>query len=55
MFAESPNAERYKAKDLTKAMERLFADGSLRMEAYGRSGDARKRIVRVMGEAADER
>lgn len=53
-FAKSPNAERYTVKDLAAAMERLFADGKLRMEVSGRPSDQRRRMVRVIGEASDE-
>jgi RecA-family ATPase len=53
-FAASPNAERYSQRDLAAAMERLFADGQIRMDLYGRPGDQRRRMVRVIGEARDE-
>jgi RecA-family ATPase len=53
-FAASPNAERYSQRDLATAMERLFAEGGIRMEQYGRKGDKRSRIVRVVKEAGDE-
>ena len=46
-FAASPNAERYNQRDLTAAMERLFTEGEIRMEQYGRKGDPRSCIVRV--------
>src|SRR5262249_37519622 len=55
VFAASPNAERYSKRDLEKAMERLFADGHLRMEEYGRRGDPRRRLVHVTNEPSDER
>jgi hypothetical protein len=35
-------------------MERLFAEGGIRMEQYGRKSDKRSRIVRVVKEAGDE-
>jgi hypothetical protein len=53
-FAASPNAERYSQKDLAAAMERLFAEGEIRMEQYGRKGDPRSRIVRMVKEVGDE-
>ena len=53
VFAVSPNAERYTAKDFAAAMERLFANRRIRMEPYGRKSDERKRIVRVV-DAGDE-
>lgn len=54
VFATSPSAEKYKSADLTKAMSRLFADGIIRMQTYGRTGDARQCVVRVRMEASRE-
>jgi hypothetical protein len=53
-FAASPNAERYSQKELAKAMERLFAAGELRMERYGRAGDERRRMVRIIKSTGNE-
>ena len=53
VFAASPNAERYRQRDLAVAMERLFADGQIRMDVYGRAGDQRRRMVRVIEGAGD--
>jgi RecA-family ATPase len=53
-FAASPNADRYSQKELAAAMERLFAAGDLRMEQYGRKGDPRSRIARVVREAGGD-
>jgi RecA-family ATPase len=53
-FAAAPDAERYSKKDLAAAMERLFAAGEIRMEEYGRAGDQRRRMVRVVRETGDE-
>jgi len=53
-FAASPNAERYSQKDLAAAMERLFIAGKIRMELYGRAGDQRRRMARVIKSAGDE-
>jgi len=53
-FAASPNAERYNQKDFARAMERLFAEGQIKMEVYGRPSDQRRRMVRVVNEASDE-
>lgn len=39
-------SERFKKTDLRAAMERLFADGRIRMETYGREHDQRRRIMR---------
>jgi hypothetical protein len=50
----SPNAEGYSQKEMAAAMERLFADGKIRMDLYGRPGDQRQRMVRVVGENCDE-
>jgi RecA-family ATPase len=54
LFAASPNAERYSQRELASAMERLFANGQIRMDLYGRPGDHRRRMVRVIGEASGE-
>jgi RecA-family ATPase len=54
VFASSPKAERYSQKEMAAAMERLFADGKIRMDLYGRPSDQRQRIVRVANEASDE-
>lgn len=48
MFANSPKAERYNQREFAAAMERLFTAGEIRMEQYGRKGDSRSRIVRVV-------
>jgi RecA-family ATPase len=53
-FAASPNAKRYTVKDLAAAMERLFARNHIRMDAYGRLGDQRRRMVRVITEVGNE-
>jgi hypothetical protein len=46
VLATSPKAERYTAKELAAAMERLFANDKIHMEVYGRPGDQRRRLVR---------
>jgi RecA-family ATPase len=53
MFAASPNAERYSQKDFAGAMERLFAADDIQMQVYGRAGDQRRRMVRVVKEARE--
>jgi len=53
-FAASPNAEGYSQKDLAAAMEHLFTAGEIVMEQYGRKGDPRRRMVRVVREAGNE-
>ena len=54
-FAGRPDCQDLSARDLAAAMERLFADGRLRMEEYGRAGGAGgrkpRRLVAVDGGA----
>ena len=40
----------FKRHDLASAMERLFSDGKIRCEDYGRPGDTRRRIVKTQQE-----
>jgi RecA-family ATPase len=47
VFAHRPDAEGHAARDFERAMQALFIARRIRMEGYGRSGDARQRIVRV--------
>jgi RecA-family ATPase len=46
MFAKRPDAQGYKLREFEGAMINLFAKRMIRLEAYGRPGDARQRIVR---------
>jgi RecA-family ATPase len=46
MFARRPDREGLSKQDFSRAMESLFAAGTIINENYGRSGDERKRIVR---------
>jgi RecA-family ATPase len=47
VFAKRPDAAGMQAKDFDRAMHALFASAQIRMEDYGRAGDARQRIARV--------
>ena len=51
-MAKQPDAQGYKAREFEGAMARLFADRKIRLVTYGRTGDARQRIVRETGETA---
>lgn len=46
LFARMPGAEGYTRTEFVAAMERLFAAGTIIMEAHGRSGDPRRRLSR---------
>jgi hypothetical protein len=45
-FAASPRSERHTSKDFAVAMERLFAEGVIGVEPYGRKSDERSHIIR---------
>ena len=47
LFAKRPDRQGFTKPDFAKAMERLFADGKIRVEEYGREHDRRRRIVAV--------
>ena len=47
LFAKQPGREGFNKADFCKAMERLFSDGKIRVEEYGREHDKRRRIVAV--------
>jgi RecA-family ATPase len=47
LFATRPDRERYGKPDLERAMQALFAGGSIINVPYGRKGDERYRIARV--------
>jgi len=53
-FARSPHRRGYGRADLARAMEALFAAGTITQANYGRTGDQRTKIVRVVtpGEVA---
>jgi RecA-family ATPase len=46
MFAKLPDRDGCTKKEFVVAMETLFAAGAIKMEAYGRASDERRRIVR---------
>ena len=46
-FAKNPNRQGFTRKDFEFSMERLFADGQILIEEYGRKSDMRRRIVTV--------
>ncbi len=48
-FSKRPGREGFNKADFAKAMERLFSDGKIRVEEYGREHDKRRRIVAVNG------
>ena len=47
VILKTPHGKGFKLYDLVGAMERLFADGKICMEKYGRAADQRRQIVRV--------
>ena len=47
IFAKHPGRKGFTRKDFEFSMERLFADGRIRIEEYGRKSDMRRRIVSV--------
>lgn len=47
LFAKGPDREGFNKVDFNKAMERLFADGKIKVESYGRPGDNHRHIVAV--------
>ena len=51
LFAKRPGREGFNKGDFAGAMERLFSDGKIRVEEYGREHDNRKRIVAVSVDA----
>ena len=50
----TPHGKGFKVHQLAGAMERLFADGKICMNDYGRPSDRRRRIVRNQQETGDE-
>ena len=46
-MAAMEGREGFEASDLRRAMERLFEDGRIALEKYGRQGDPRQRIAVV--------
>ena len=53
VFAKRPDACGYRVFELDAAMSSLMAAGRIRLEDYGRKGDARRRIVAVPGDGLD--
>ncbi len=51
-ISRTPQAKGFNVRQLEAAMERLFAEGMIRVEEYGRTGDHRRRVVRT--EAPEE-
>jgi RecA-family ATPase len=51
-FARRPERARYRIGDFEHAMQRLFANGTISNEPYGRKNDERYRIVRRRIEGA---
>lgn len=49
LFAKGPGREGFNKLEFVKAMERLFADGKIKVEPYGRPGDSRQHIVAISG------
>ena len=47
VIKKTPHGKGFKLNDLVGAMERLFSDGKIRMQDYGRQSALRHRIVRV--------
>lgn len=54
LISKTPQARGFRPQELTAAMERLFADGKIRVEEYGRSGDTRRRLVLTPREENEE-
>jgi RecA-family ATPase len=48
VFAKRPDDEGYSQNDFDLAMSRLFAERRIELHEYGRKGDARQEIVRVV-------
>ena len=55
-ISRTPQAKGYRIHQLAAAMERLFAEGKICVEEYGRTSDPRKRVARTEAqeEADDE-
>jgi len=47
VFSRAPDRAGFGRKDFEQAMAALFAAGRIKMETYGRTGDARQQVVRV--------
>jgi RecA-family ATPase len=47
VFSQRPDAVGHSTRDFERAMQALFIARRIRMEGYGRPGDARQRIVRT--------
>ena len=47
LFVSWPERDGFTEIEFKAAMERLFADGRIRVETYGRKHDERQRIVAV--------
>jgi RecA-family ATPase len=54
LFSKSPHREGYSKKDFVAALERLFSDGRIVVETYGRPGDQHRHIVRAKASEASE-
>ena len=54
LFAKRPERQGFNKADFAKAMERLFADGRIKVESYGRPGDNHRHIVAVNLETEGE-
>ncbi len=52
VFSKRPDAGGFTSRDLDGAMARLFADGRIVLESYGRSGDERRRIAAAQEDEA---
>jgi RecA-family ATPase len=51
-FVQRPERERFRTGDFERAMQALFASNEIQNEPYGRTSDARYRIIRRAQEAA---
>ena len=49
-FANGPDNENYTSADFSRAMERLFTNGKIKVGTYGRKGDQHRQIVPFDGE-----
>ena len=54
LFAKRPERQGFNKADFTKAMERLFSDGKIKVSPYGRPGDNHRHIVAVNLETEGE-
>ncbi len=53
MIAKTDHGRKHGRPLLAKAMDQLFKDGRIDVEAYGRTGDPRKRLVIVQTKGED--